>query len=237
MPNDGGAKKPCILVATLGKSPGVVTTTIDALYDEGYEPQVVHCLTLPRNGAIADSDGLFRHDAEPFIAPIERMLYNRANDNVWWKARYPWGPQLIWHVLNIGGPDLIDSDDHFRFFQGCAKVLAKLEAQLQEDTSLIGWLSVAGGRKSMAALAHTAAFFFGSSLRLCHVTVSHDYIETHSHHWNPPSSERTFIELPTLARIGQELDPGIQAALLKATLGAKDFGDLEAQYDQAQFGE
>lgn len=235
MPNDSGAKQPCILVATLGKSPGVVTTTIDALCDAGYEPKDVHCLTLPRHGAKADSDELFRNDEEPSVGPIEKMLHTRAQDEEWWNAKYPWQPRLIWHVLNIERPDLVDSHDHFRFFQGCASVLAQLEAQLQQDSSLTGWLSVAGGRKSMAALAHTAAFFFGPSLRLCHVTVKHDYAETHEYHWNPPSCKRTFIELPTPAKIKQALAPSIQATLLRATLEASDFSDLEARYDQAQF--
>ena len=217
MPNDSGAKQPCILVATLGKSPGVVTTTIDALCDAGYEPKDVHCLTLPRHGANADSDELFRNDEEPSVGPIEKMLHTRAQDEEWWNAKYPWQPRLIWHVLNIERPDLVDSHDHFRFFQGCASVLAQLEAQLQQDSSLTGWLSVAGGRKSMAALAHTAAFFFGPSLRLCHVTVRHDYAETHEYHWNP-QAVRNVHRVADASENQASACPEHPSAALRATL-------------------
>ncbi|NSW58074.1 MAG: hypothetical protein HPY44_18875 [Armatimonadetes bacterium] len=218
-------KQPCILVATLGKSPGVVTTTIDALYERGYETQMVHCLALPRAGVTRVGNELFRTEEDPRVDAIERMLFNRATDDNAWTQRYPWNPELHWHVLNIERPDLVDSDDHFRFFQGCARVLADVETQVGENGELTGWLSLAGGRKSMSALAHTASFFFAPSLRLCHVTVTHDYQETHDHHWHPPSGERTFIELPTPAMIRQQLSPDIQTALLKATFEASSFDD------------
>lgn len=219
--------KDCVLVASLGQSPGVVTTAMDALWSEGYRPVTVHCLALPGDSGQmqqpGDSAPLFRDDSAsehgPQVAPAARRLYQAAlgYGNLGGKKWYDWQPTIKWWVLNINSNDLTSDKDSFRFFQGCMEVLTQVQSEINESSGeLEGWLSLAGGRKSMSALIHTAAFFCGPSLRLCHVTVSREYNDLDvERHWHPPASERTFIELPNMADMLGVLPPEAMEAVAR----------------------
>lgn len=232
--------KPCILVAPLGDSPGVVTTAMDALCDEGFQPVQVHCLALPAPGAklqgVANETPLFRNDSDgqdgPRIAEKGRQLWMLTQGyGDWWTQPYPWNPVVKWWVLNIASDDLTTEAESFRFFQGCTEVLTHVQGEIDRSSGeLEGWLSLAGGRKSMAALAHTAAFFCAPSVRLCHVMVRTDYSIHAREHWHPPAEERTFIELPVAGRLAEALPPDVRNAFESALREGQSFSDLNRRY-------
>jgi CRISPR-associated protein (TIGR02584 family) len=225
----------CVLVATLGKSPGIVTTAIDALwYWKGLQVAQVHCLALPCPGAgfrFADGGG-----ADPLLREGDRIpkLHEKLSLLVseldppyghnFYAQTHGWTLKVEWRVVNLKTDDLLTEPDNLRFFQACAQVLVEAEhAAAREGAE--AWLCIAGGRKSMSALAHTAAVFLTPSVKVCHAIVSNTTEDKADPVMHPGRDNSSLIELPSLTGVR-----GIPAAkrdkALAGVLAATSLGEL-----------
>lgn len=136
-----------VLVALLGLSPGTVTGVFYALQEQGYGV-VDRVLTLTTNGPQADA--------------CERLI---ADELVRWQTAT--GRKVSYKPERIQARDLDDAASTEEFQTRVGEILRNQKAIRGNEV----FLSVAGGRKSMAALAAVAAQAYGPDLIL-HLYVS-----------------------------------------------------------------
>lgn len=194
----------CVLVTTVGKSPGTVTTAIDALADEGHTVRYVYCLALPASGVTAQAHGgLFRDEMSPVVThelgPLVRELARAEATGT--------GLRAYWRVVNVGADDLMTPGDNLTFYRACAQVLVEAERTIEEDAVPCGWFCLSGGRKSMSALLYSAAVMFAPRLLPCHVVLAQRIEDIAAGNagdkqvMHPPSAERTLVKLPKMRTV------------------------------------
>lgn len=163
------------------------------------------CIALPSPAVGRDPDaGLFRNEDTPALHEKLGPLSTELD----------FGPQryktiaVEWYVLNTDSEDLMTEDDNLAYYHGCLQVMERADMLVRGGEVDSGWLCLAGGRKSMSALAYSAAIPMGPLLLPCHVTVSRrieDLAKTNPGHtlvMHPPAGERTLIELPKIRSRG-----------------------------------
>lgn len=215
----------CLLVATLGKSPGIVTTCIDCLADRGKTVTRLLAIAMPEDNTPAEPGGAaFRRNVDVsrprVLNPVVRALKGTAT-------------VVDWYVLNLDSGDLMTEADNLAYYLGCLDVIERADELMCGGDFGTSWLCLAGGRKSMSALAYSAGIAAGSGLSPCHVTVSKRIEDLAAQEpgrnevLHPPGDERAFMELP---RLTGSLTPLSSDARSKLR-GATSFGELNRTYD------
>ncbi len=177
-------KKALVLVASLGRSPGVVTGTVDALIDEGKRPRRVYIA--------ATSDPLIWGKCVPLL---EKEFSKRYSDI-----------KLETEHICIRRNDIYDEQDNAEFMRKVAVVVGR-ECSRGNDV----YLSLAGGRKTMSAAMVLIGQLYGARAIL-HLLVDpelekngeirklnelpEDERELVLH---PPAERRRLIEFPIFA--------------------------------------
>ncbi len=168
-----------LLLATLGTSPAVITEAVDLLREEGVAISGVY-LFVTRDRDVQDS----------FMLLAEHL---------------PQHDGIVWiHPIEVGVYYDIDSTD------AAVEFLALASQQLKtlRDAGYRVYVSIAGGRKAMAALLALAVQFYGAE-RLFHI-------------WVPPeglTDSNVLWELMEYAPFGLEIrwgqwghgEPGVRA--------------------------
>jgi len=173
-----------VLIASLGRSPGVITGTVDALIEEGKKPGRVYIATT--------SDELIWGECIPLL---EREFW----------ARYP-DIELDTRQIRISKDDIYDEQDNAEFMRRVAAVVGR-ERFWGNDV----YLSLAGGRKTMSAVMALIGQLYGAKAIL-HLLVDpelekdgvitrllklpEDRRELVLH---PPADKRRLIEFPVFA--------------------------------------
>ncbi|MBL7183268.1 MAG: hypothetical protein ISS50_02335 [Anaerolineae bacterium] len=136
------------LIALLGHAPGTVTAAFYALQIQGYG-LMDRVITVTTNSGKVDD--------------CERMI---ASELARWQSES--GQRVIYEPQRIAAPDLEDEASTDEFQLQIGDILHKVTEQGDEV-----YLSLAGGRKSMAALAAIAAQFIGADkIKMFHLYVS-----------------------------------------------------------------
>ncbi|HHH42205.1 MAG TPA: hypothetical protein ENK56_09420, partial [Chloroflexi bacterium] len=137
------------LVTLLGTAPGTVTATYYALGEQGYD--------LPDRVVVVATES---RETDECLKMIRRKFRRPTADE-------PPGPDLEAVLVPIAD---LEDEESTRTFQ--ARVAEVLRQERERPDNEV-WLSIAGGRKSMAALAAMAAQFIGVQ-RMFHLYVSPD---------------------------------------------------------------
>ena len=140
-----------VLVASLGRSPPVITEAVDALIEMGLRPSRVYVVTT----------------SDPTI--IQRCIPILRDE---FAVRYP-GVGL--EVRTLTRDDIYDEKDNEEFMKMVADILYE-ESILRESHV---YLSLAGGRKTMSAVMAILGWIYGAKA-IIHVLVPPD-VERRGH--------------------------------------------------------
>jgi len=138
------------LITLLGNSPGTVTGSYYALYEEAPED-------VPNQLIIVTTS---TRETEKCLDMISERFRHPADHE-------PDSPQL--EIVKVHADDLTDQESTALFQGEIARVLR--EQREMPDNEV--WLSIAGGRKSMSALAAIAAQIIGVD-KMLHLYVDHE---------------------------------------------------------------
>ena len=158
-----------ILIATMGKTPGAVTTSMDLLADRGKAATTVVTLMTPFHRKSADTatayesrpDASELHDPDPKRIPRDYHTYVAQQvEHGYYSDRYsfPRKVDLKPYVLNIPHSDLGNDKEALDFFRLCLREMLKYDPNQEGAPVYVG---IAGGRKAMAAMAMLAATMTG----------------------------------------------------------------------------
>jgi CRISPR-associated protein (TIGR02584 family) len=177
-------KKMKTLVSLLGNSPGTVTGTYYALYEDPDRE-------LPDRLVIVTTR---TRETERCLDMISERFRHPADHE-------PDSPQL--EIVRVPTDDLTDQESTALFQGEIARVLRE-QRQISDNEI---WLSIAGGRKSMSALAAIAAQIIGVD-KMIHLYVDHEteqqcdinqllqYPERKDRCLHPDKSRYTLVDVP-----------------------------------------
>ena len=196
-----------VLIASLGRSPGVVTGTVDALNDTGRRPGRVYIATT--------SDPIIWEKCIPLL---KEEFYKRYS-----------GIDLRDSEICIRRNDIYDEDDNAEFARKVGRVIAK-EVRGENDV----YISLAGGRKTMSAIMALLGQLYGVS-GILHILVDPEFerdgevtrllglpMDRRQLVLHPPAEKRRLIEFPVFA-IPWRIDQVIKAL----ELGSSDVRALD----------
>lgn len=158
-----------ILIATMGKTPGAVTTSMDLLAERGLAATTVITLMTPfhlksADTAIAyeprvDANELHNQDAKRIPRDYYTYVAQEVASSYYFEDRgFPRKVDLRPYVLNIPHSDLSDDMEALDFFRLCLREMLKYDPE--QDGAAV-YVGIAGGRKAMAAMAMLAATMTG----------------------------------------------------------------------------
>lgn len=184
-----------VLIASLGRAPGVITGTVDALNDTGRKPSRVYLATT--------SDSIIWGKCIPLLREEFR-------------ERYP-GVDLRDGEICIRRSDICDEEDNAEFARKVGCVIAR-EVRAGNDM----YISLAGGRKTMSAIMALLGQLYGvrsilhiltdlelerdgEVTRLLELPTDRRQLILH-----PPAEKRRLVEFPIFA-IPWHIDHVIEA--------------------------
>lgn len=162
-----------VLVATLGTSVGVVTETLDALEPRMHRVVVLHTRF---EGILRDLDSLRLDLRRRSREELARDVSPRP---------CPCHQRLALGLCPLPRTDLTTEDDNWLFLNLLVSVL-----KVEQEAGAI-WLSVAGGRKTMGALAYLAGSLQGVA-HISHVLVSEERVR------HVPIDRLHLVDLPQI---------------------------------------
>jgi len=136
-----GRERDVVLISSLGRSPPVVTETVDALIERGLRPRRVYVLTT--------SDSIVQEKCIPLIREEFKINY----------------PDVELVVRSISRDDIYDEQDNEEFMLLVAEVLDREVCR----GSYIS-MCLAGGRKTMSAAMAILGWIYGAD-EIIHVLV------------------------------------------------------------------
>ncbi|MEM3546000.1 MAG: CRISPR-associated ring nuclease [Candidatus Bathyarchaeia archaeon] len=184
-----------VLIASLGRSPGVVTSTIDALNDTGRKSSRVYLATT----------------SDPII--WEKCIPLLRED---FRERYP-DVELRDAEIYIKSSDIYDEDDNAEFARKVGCVIAR-EVRAGNDV----YISLAGGRKTMSAVMALLGQLYGVR-SILHILTDPELerdgevtkllelpMDRRKLVLHPPAEKRRLVEFPVFA-IPWHIDQVIEA--------------------------
>lgn len=164
-----------VLISTLGTEPQVVTLTLDSLLNRGYNIDIVKVLhTKPNSIKLKEGIERLKEEFKKFYNGISLALVPIADNN-----HYP--------------DDFTNEKDVATFL----KVLYKTAAELKRKGFLIH-LSIAGGRKIMAAMGMVVAqLLLRSDDHVWHLLSEDELLQNKAMHTDDPQKV-TLIPIPVL---------------------------------------
>jgi len=148
-------KKGNILIASLGESPGVVTSAVDALGREGVAISKVITISTQNTKTCSKSKGKVSPEEDGYV----QVLIDEFENYQKYK-----GIDYIFDC--IGSSDIENKSECEDFLHLATNYIKQYQ---QEDYDV--YICVAGGRKSMSALLTIAAQFFGAKA-IFHIAIT-----------------------------------------------------------------
>jgi len=151
-----------ILIATMGKTPGAVTTSMDLLAKRGLAATTVITLMTPFHRKSAGTATAYErprvdanelHDPDPKRIPLDYHTYvaQEVASSYYFEDRgFPRKVDLRPYVLNIPHSDLSNNIEALDFFRLCLREMLIYDPNQEGARVYVG---IAGGRKAMAAMA------------------------------------------------------------------------------------
>ncbi len=173
-----------VLIASLGRAPGVITGTVDALIDEGLRPGRVYIATT--------RDSVIWSDCIPLLMKEFEKRYR--------------GIEFRCEEIVTEKPDIYDEKDTAEFARKAAAVIAR-ETKIGNDV----YISLAGGRKTMSAVMALLGQIYGVKAIL-HLLVDEELErkgvisklkelpeEEKEMVLHPPRNKRVLVKFPVFA--------------------------------------
>jgi CRISPR-associated protein (TIGR02584 family) len=222
-PSDPGATPKKILICTMGDTPQIITETLWALLnlDRPWQPDQVDIVTTyfvrPRDKSVnvqrlcdqvLSADGAF--STLPWIHKIPeiRIVIPIKGDNTSQLVLSPSANMLGDIDKSTLLSDVNDESDAMHMGEAIFSLLSQAKQNQQEIH-----LSLAGGRKTMAAHALTALTLMGDTKdRASHVLIPSDF-ENHSDFWHPDHRPNEVLKLPQEGRTFMPSDLKARIAL------------------------
>jgi len=136
----------CVLIASLGRAPPVVTETVDALLELGVNLKRVYCVSTADDVICTKCIPLLLNEFEKYPEYKRRRI-----------EFYPWNL--------ISNRDIETIEDHLEFLRVASSIMKEEEGRGSEI-----YLSMAGGRKTMSAAMAVLAQVY-SAKAITHVLV------------------------------------------------------------------
>lgn len=187
---ENNREKPATLVCTLGTTAPVITETLDALKRKGKEL-----------GKLVIVHTSFR-DVFEKKTPSGKEVGLRAFEA--YLEQHPSYRNISLELINLGIEDILTEQDNENLLRKMLEIFAK---ERQEGNTV--YLSIAGGRKTMSAIALFAAYLIGCD-GIFHVLVKGDEFKvTDDYGFNVPSNLISLVEIPVV-----NLSPVLRTVLL-----------------------
>ncbi|HIE30406.1 TPA: hypothetical protein EYP66_24360 [Candidatus Poribacteria bacterium] len=205
-----------VLIASLGMGPGVITSAVDALRKELGEnfslEKVVTLSTIGRDIAYKDP-----RSGEVIPEGFTNILIKEFEQN------YRDGIEYIYICIDYSDMDYPKACDQF-----LATACQQIDKYHNDDYDV--YVSLAGGRKSMAGILSVAAQFYGAKM-LFHVAITNErerqVIEEHGSDLNYILRNRDRILHPSSAKLVKLPFLNLRALTRKITADLRQYGNID----------